>query len=145
MVLSECMEFLHWICQPGVLLSQLCLPFHFHTNVYPGENNAIIFRKSVHFVLWWEELMYFYSVEFGALIWSGWWIQRMHYRLRIHLGDTLAVLGFGRYQQNQFSFPVWIHQNRCGDDLGSCFGCWGISLGKWWGVFWFWIVWLVLV
>ena len=32
-----------------------------------------------------------------------------------------------------------------GGDLESCFGCWGIFLGKWWGVFWFWIIWLVLI
>ena len=59
----------------------------------------------------------------------------------IHLGDVLTVLGFGRQHHNQLSFPVWIHFYRCGGGLGSCFGCWGSFLGRWWGVFWFWKVW----
>ena len=53
LVLGECIEFLHWICLPGALFCSSVCPFiSMHTNVtwYPGENDAIILGKSVHFV-----------------------------------------------------------------------------------------------
>ena len=48
------MEFLYWICLPGVLFffKFVCPFISIYTDVawYAGENNAIIFIKSVHFV-----------------------------------------------------------------------------------------------
>ena len=112
MVLGRCMEFLYWIYVSGVLFCSfiwLFIPLYANMARYPNKNDAIILRKSIHFI----------------------WL--LHYRLMIHLGDVLTVLSFGRQQHNQLSFPVCIHLYRCDGGQGSCFGCWGSSLGRGWG------------
>ena len=61
------------VCQEYFFCSFGCPSVSMYTNVtwYLGENDAIIFGKSVHFVKEFcdEELMYFCSVELGGLIW----------------------------------------------------------------------------
>ena len=47
------MEFLYWIYVPGVLFCNFVYPFiSMYTNMawYLRKNDAIIFRKSVHFI-----------------------------------------------------------------------------------------------
>ena len=69
LVSDQCMGFLYWICLRGVLFCSFVYPFiSMYTNVawYPGENDGIIFGKKCSFclgVLWWEDLIYLYSIS----------------------------------------------------------------------------------